>query len=126
MAFMQTVGNGQQRSPHASVREQSGEYVIELEVAGFTESELVVEAYGRRLTVRGDQVETAEDDGKAFRLRERLEESFLLPDDAEVGETKVFFKHRTLEIHTPRTQVERRLLSIERPSYVFNPNAEPC
>jgi HSP20 family molecular chaperone IbpA len=123
---MRTVGNGHQLPAHANVREVDGEYLIELEVGDFAESELTVEALGRRLTVRGDQVETAEDDGKAFRLHERLEESFRLPDDADVGKTKVFYKHGTLEIHAPRRRLETRQLPIEHSSYRINPNAEPC
>ena len=35
------------------------------------------------MTVRGDQVEEQDDDAVAFRLHERLEESFRLPDDAD-------------------------------------------
>jgi HSP20 family molecular chaperone IbpA len=126
MAFMRTVGDGHKLPAHANVREDSGEYLIELDVADFTESELAIEMLGRRLTVRGDQIETGEDDGKPFRLHERLEESFRLPDDADVDEVKVFFKHGTLEIHAPRTPVAPRQLPIEHPSYRFNPNAEPC
>lgn len=126
MAFMRAVGDGHQRPAHANVREVPGEYVVELDVADFTENELVVEMLGRRLTVRGDQIETAEDAGNAFRLHERLEESFRLPDDADADEIKVFFETGTLEIHAPRARLEPRQLPIEHPSYCFNPNAEPC
>jgi HSP20 family molecular chaperone IbpA len=115
MAAMRVVGNGHQLLAHANVREEAGEYLIELDVADFTESELTVEALGPRLTVRGDQLETVEDDGKAFRLHERLEETFRLPDDADANQTKVFYKHGTLEIHAPRTQLEPRQLPIEHP-----------
>jgi HSP20 family molecular chaperone IbpA len=126
MACMRTVGNCHKLPAHANVREDNAEYLIELDVADFTESELAVEALGRRLTVRGDQLETSEDAGKAFRLHERLEESFLLPDDAVLDQVKVFFKHGTLEIHAPRTRLEPRQLPIEHPSYRFNPDAMPC
>ena len=126
MSVLRTVGSGHKLPAHANVREGNGEYLIELDVADFTESELVVEALGRRLTVRGDQLETGEDAGKAFRLHERLEEWFLLPDDAALDEVRVFYKHGTLEIHAPRTQLEPRRLPIEHPSYRFNPDATPC
>ena len=126
MSVMRTVGIGHKLPAHANVREDDGEYLVELDVGDFTESELTVEALGRRLTVRGDQTETVEDDGQAFRLHERLEESFLLPDDAVVEETRVFFKHGTLEIRAPRRPHEPRRLMIEHPSYRFNTNAEPC
>jgi HSP20 family molecular chaperone IbpA len=126
MAAMRVVGNGHQLPAHANVREEAGEYLIELDVADFTETELSVEALGPRLTVRGDQLETVEDDGKAFRLHERLEETFRLPDDADADQTKVFYKHGTLEIHAPRTRLQPRQLPIEHPSYRVNPNAEAC
>jgi HSP20 family molecular chaperone IbpA len=126
MAAMRVVGNGHKLPAHANVREEIGEYVIELDVADFTEKELFVEALGPRLTVRGDQLETEEDDGKPFRLHERLEESFRLPDDADAGRVTVYYKHGTLEIHAPRTTLEPRRLPIERPVFVINPDAEPC
>lgn len=124
MAAMRAVGNGHQLPAHANVREELGEYVIELDVADFTQSELSVEAFGPRLTVRGEQVETVEDDGKAFRLHERLEESFRLPDDADADRIKVFHEHGTLEIHAARTRVEPRRLPIEHAPFVVNPEAE--
>ena len=126
MAAMRAVGNGHQLPAHANVREENGDYVIELDVADFTESELSVEAFGPRLMVRGDQLETVEDDGKAFRLHERLEESFRLPDDADADQIEVFYMHGTLEIRAPRTRLEPRRLPIEHPSYRINPNAEAC
>lgn len=126
MAAMQVVGSGHKLPAHANVREEPGQYLIELDVADFTKSEITVEALGARLTVRGDQVETGEDDGAAFRLRERLEETFRLPDDADLNETKVFFKHGTVEIHAPRTRLEPRRLPFEHPAPRVNPEAEPC
>jgi HSP20 family molecular chaperone IbpA len=126
MAAMRVVGTGHKLPAHANVREEPGEYLIELDVADFTESEITVEAVGPRLTVRGDQVETGEDDGKAFRLHERLEETFRLPDDADVNGTKVFFKHGTVEIHAPRTRLEPHQLPFEHPSFRINPEAEAC
>jgi HSP20 family molecular chaperone IbpA len=126
MAAMRAVGNGHQLPAHANVREEADEYVIELDVADFTESELSVEALGPRLKLRGEQRETVEDGGKAFRLHERLEETFRLPDDADADQIKVFYKHGTLEIHAPRTHLEARQLPIEHPPYRVNPNAEAC
>jgi HSP20 family molecular chaperone IbpA len=126
MAFMRTVGNGHQLPAHANVRDDSREYLIQLDVSDFTESEVTVEALGPQLTVRGDQVGTVEDDGKAFRLHERLEETFRLPDDAVADQTKVFYTHGTLEIHAPRMHLEARRLPIEHPPYRINPNAEAC
>ena len=127
MAVMRAVGTGHRLPAHAKVREDAREYVIELDVSDFTEGELRVDAVGPRITVRGDQLQIAEDDGKAFRLHERLEELFRLPDDADADQIKVFYKHGTLEIHAPRSSLEPRAVPIEhRSPYVGNPNAVPC
>ena len=123
---MRTVGNGHQLPAHANVREDNGEYLIELDVADFTESELTVEALGRRLTVRGDQVETSEDDGEPFRLHEHLEESFRLPDDADVDRDQGLLQAR--DARDPRTAEAPRVAPAadRAPAYRINPNAEPC
>jgi len=126
MAAMQAVGNGHQLPAHANVLEQEGEYVIELDVADFTEPELTVELLGPRLTVRGDQIEVGEDNGKAFRLHERLEETFRLPDDAVLDQLSVVYSHSQLEIRAPRVRLEPRRLQIGRPALTVNPDAEPC
>ena len=126
MAVMRAVGNGHRLPTHAHVREEPGAYVIALDVADFAESELSVEALGPQVTVRGDQLETIEDDGKAFRLHEQLRETFRLPDDAAVDQVKVLYKHGTLEIQAPRTRIEPRRLPIKHRSSLINPDAEPC
>jgi HSP20 family molecular chaperone IbpA len=126
MTCTRTVGNGLKPPAHANVRKLQGAYLIELDVADFTESEVAVEVFGRQLMIRGDQIETSDDDGKAFRLHERLEESFRLPDDADVQRIKVFYKHGTLEIHVPRMHLKPQQLPIEHQTDRFNPNAEAC
>ena len=126
MAAMTAVGNGHVLPPLAHVREAPSAYLIELDVSDFTERELSVEALGKRLTVRGDQQEAAKDEGRAFRLHERLEESFRLPDDADLDGTTVMYSHGTLEIHAPRLRLEPRRLPIEHSSFLVNPEATPC
>lgn len=127
MPAMRVVGTGHQLSEHAHVRRDPSEYVIELDVSDFSEQELSIEALGPCLTVRGDQLELPGDDGKAFRIHERLEESFRLPDDADVERITVFYTHRALEIHAPRTKLEaRRLPILGVPHHLVNPDAEPC
>ena len=68
MAVMRAVGTGHRLPAHAKVREDDREYVIELDVSDFLESELEVEAVGLRITVRGDQVQESDDDSAALRL----------------------------------------------------------
>ena len=127
MAAMRTVGVGHRPSAHANVREDDSEYVIELEVSDFLESELAIEAVGARITVRGDQVEEQNDDAVALRLHERLEESFRLPDDAVVDLMKAFYAHGTLELYVPRSEIDPRRIAIEhRSPFVGNPNAQAC
>jgi HSP20 family molecular chaperone IbpA len=127
MAAMRAVGNGHRLPVHARVRESDAEYRIELAIPEFVECELEVEALGQRLTVRGDQAEVPEDEGKAFRLHERLEESFRLPDDADPDRVRAFYRHGTLEIRAPRTRLASRSVPVERRStYLVNPDAEGC
>jgi HSP20 family protein len=127
MAAMHAVGKHHRLPPHAHVREDDERYVIELDVSDFTENELTIELLGRRVTVRGDQLESPEDQGRAFRIHERLEESFCLPDDADLEEIKVFYKHGSLEIDAPRVGLEPRRLAIEpRPTAFLNPEVEAC
>ena len=124
MAVMRTVGVGHQLPPHASIREEPTEYTILLDVSDFTEREVTVEALGPRLTVRGDQVERAGDEGTPFCLHERLEESFRLPDDSEADRVRVFYKHGTLELRVPRRRLAPRLLPVEHPRFRVDPDAE--
>jgi len=126
MSAMHAVVNGRRPSTRLSAREHPCEYVFELAVGDFADSELTVEALGPRITVHGDQVATGEEDGNAFRLHERLEESFRLPDDAVPDGIKVVHKHDTLEIRAPRTHLDPRRLPIEHETYRINPDAEPC
>src|SRR5690242_275372 len=77
--------------PAADVYEAEGEFVVELEVPGFDEKELQIEAGDHTLRVAGKREETKEEQTKSFALRERLEASFerrfTLPP--EVDATKI-------------------------------------
>jgi HSP20 family molecular chaperone IbpA len=125
MTPMRTVGNGHMH-PHARVDRGESEYLIELDVSDFTASELTVGTLGPVVTVLGDQAEAEEDQGLPFRLHERLEESFRLPDDAVVDRTKVFYEHGTLELHVPRKTLAPHAVGIERKPSLVNPDATPC
>lgn len=126
MAVMRTVGHGRTPARHARVREESAEYVVELDVADFIEPELTVEALGAVITVRGEQHETPGDVGRALRLRERLEETFRLPADATVDDVSACYRHGVLEIHAPRKPLESRDVPIERPSvWQIHPESTP-
>jgi HSP20 family protein len=127
MAVMRTVGNGHALPPHAHVREEDCRYVVELDVSDFTQRELTVEALGPIVTVRGEQTELKEDEGLAFRVRERLEESFRLPDDVDPDGLTVRYRHGLLEIHVPRRRLARREVPVESASaFAVNPDAAAC
>jgi HSP20 family protein len=126
MAAMRMVGSDGRTALHTHVRESSAEYVVEVAVPDFTEAELSIGVCGRQVTIRGEQAETTEDDGQAFRVRERLEESFRLPDDAAVDLITVFYERETLELHVPREKPQPRPLPIEHRSCLVNTKAEAC
>ena len=81
-----------------TIAQQRKEYVAELDVAEFEESELTVEAVGSQITVRGN---------------DWLEEVFRLPNDVDVDHVRALYEHGTLTIHAPRATLERRQISIE-------------
>lgn len=108
MTAMQRVGLARGLPPHANVSEFDNEYVIELEVSDFAEPELTVELEQDVVTVRGEQKETDAEAHEPFRLRERLVESFHLPEDAEPCGVTAYFEHGVVEIHAPKRHGERR------------------
>ena len=127
MSVMRAVGVGHRLPAHATVRADAREYVVELDVSDFLESELDVELVGSRITVRGDQSPDPGDDGVPFRLQERLQESFRLPDDVDTDRIKVLYGHGALQICAPRSGLEPRKVPIEhRSPYVGNTDAVPC
>jgi HSP20 family molecular chaperone IbpA len=126
MAVMRSVGNGHTLPPHAHVRATSGEYLVELDLSDFTETELTIDVLGAVVMVRGDQRSVDGDADRPFRLHEHLEESFRLPDDAEADRLKASFVHGRLELHAPRKRLVARTIPIERKAQLINPNAEPC
>ena len=113
MSAMATIGPTRRLPPHASVHEEPGEYVIELDVSDFTPGELAVEVVGSSIVVRGEQLERA-DGHQPFSLRERLEESIRLPDDVDPGGVKATYRHGTLELRARRRKPPRRRVPVER------------
>jgi HSP20 family molecular chaperone IbpA len=97
--------------PHGKVVENDDEYVVELDVAEFTEEEIAVSVDGDVVTVTGDQVRSPDE---WLSLSERLEESFRLPPDANAEALSVQFEEGALELHIPRHR------------FAVNPDATPC
>ena len=124
MAAMRAVGYGHRLPAHANVREDDGEYVIELDVSDFLESELAIDVVGPRVTVRGEPGGGADDDAVAFRLHEQLEESFRLPDDADRRPDHGVLRPRDARVARPAVELEPRRVPIEhRSPFVGNPDA---
>lgn len=99
---------------HARVWTTSSEYVVELDVTGFTIGELTVEAVGPLVTVRGDHRDSDADRGIPFRIREHLDETFRLPDDVKLDSLSACCKHGMLELRAPREPLQRRSIPIAR------------
>ena len=93
--------------PAADVYETADELVVELEVPGFDEKDLDVEVTDHVLTVKGTRNERKDEEGKTFRLHERLDREFLrcfeLPPEADTTKVKAVFTKGVLELHTPKT-----------------------
>jgi HSP20 family protein len=94
--------------PAADVYETDGEYVFELEVPGFDQQQLTVEVVDHSLTVKGKRTEEKEEQGKSFRLRERLakqfERRFELPPEADSGKVDADFEAGVLTVHVPKVK----------------------
>jgi HSP20 family protein len=127
MAVMQTVGRVHALPAAATVIENEHEYIVTLDVPDFALSELTVELDDDEVTVVGEQGGPS---GDAFRLRERLEESFRLPGDADSEWLSALFEHGTLELHAPKLascSTGRRTIEIVRKRHgLINADATPC
>lgn len=113
MTSLEAVAGSRPSSRRLSVREAPAEYVIALDVADFTQHELTVEATGPLIAVTGESLES-DDDLEPFSLRERLEELFRLPDDADPDRIRATYRRGTLEIHVRRRSLRRQGIPIER------------
>ena len=92
--------------PNADIYETGDEFVIELEVPGFEEKELAIEAHDHTLFVKGERTEEKEETEKNFQLHERLEKRFerrfTLPTEADVDKVTAKCGKGILEIHAAK------------------------
>jgi HSP20 family molecular chaperone IbpA len=93
------------------VVEKADEYVVELDIAEFTQEEIAVSVDDDVVTVTGDQVRSPDE---WLSLSERLEETFRLPPDANAEVLRVEFHEGGVAIHVPRHR------------FAVNPDATPC
>lgn len=97
--------------PAADIYETEDEFVVEVEVPGYEETELGIEVSDHQLTIKGERKETKEKTEKSFRLHERLEREFerrfQLPAEADTKAVKADFEKGVLEIHAPKLQATK-------------------
>jgi len=128
MTAMSTTGLTQSFPPQAEVVEMVDQYLVELDVSDFAQEELQVVLEGDRVSIVGTQGEV-EGEEPAFRLHERLEETFRLPGDADPSGVTALFEHGTLDLIVPKRPVFEpvtRAVPIRRRQHgLINPDATP-
>lgn len=109
--MLDDVGIAPAPLPAADVYETKDEFVVELEVPGYDESELGIEVSDHTLTVTGERHDPAEQTQKTFRLRERLEHAFerrfQLPLETDSKRVTAVFTKGVLELHAPKLQMAK-------------------
>ena len=117
-------------SPSATVNETETEYLIVFDVSDFAQDELTIELDGDEVRVVGEHPVSAGDAEVPFLLRERLEESFRLPKDADSEWLTALYEHRMLELRAPKLGTcpsGRRMIEIKHRHHVLlDPEATPC
>lgn len=117
--LLDDVGFAPALLPAVDVYETEDEFVLELEVPGYEEKELTIEAFDHTVAIAGDRREVEEKPDKVFRLHERLEKHFErrfeFPPQADTKHLKAVFGNGVLELHAPKSpQVKPRKIAIGR------------
>jgi HSP20 family protein len=104
--------------PAVDLYETEKEFIVELDVPGFEEKELALEAADHTLVIKGERVKEKEAKEKTFYLHERLdtefERRFKLPPEADIEHVAAKFRTGVLEVHVPKIeQVKARAIEIE-------------
>jgi HSP20 family protein len=115
--LLDDVGFAPAMLPAVDVYETEDEFVLELEVPGYEEKELTIEAFDHTVAIAGERREVEEKADKVFRLHERLEKHFErrfeLPPEADTKHLKAVFENGVLEVHAPKSpQVKPRKIAI--------------
>ena len=97
-----------ERLTHPHIADCGTEWVVELNVADFTPSELTVEADHGMLTVVGDRPAIG-----PFELHEHLDEAMRLPPAVDPARATARYRSGSLEIHIPKLNAPRRAIPIE-------------
>ena len=104
--------------PAADLYETEKELIVELDVPGYDEKELALEASDHTLTIKGERMKEKEEKEKTFYLHERLEKRFerrfKLPPEADLEHVEAKFHTGVLEVHVPKIeQVKARKIEIK-------------
>lgn len=117
--LLEDVGFAPALLPAADVYETKDEFVVELEVPGYEEKELTIEAFDHTIVVKGERAEVKEELEKTYRLHERLEREFErrfeLPPEADTEHVKAVFVKGVLEVHAPKApEAQPRKIAIAK------------
>jgi HSP20 family protein len=115
--LLDDVGFAPAPLPAVDVYETEDEFVLELEVPGYEEKELKIEAFDHTVAIAGARQEVEEKSDKVFRRHERLEKHFErrfeLPPEADTKHLTAVFEKGVLEVHAPKSpQVKPRKIPI--------------
>jgi HSP20 family protein len=114
--MLEDVGVAPEPLPAADLFETEDEVIVKLDVPGFEEKELAIEAAEHTLLVKGEREEEKEKKEKTFYLHERLEKHFerrfVLPAEADLSKAKANFAKGVLEVHVPKFE-EKKARTIE-------------
>jgi len=108
------------------MREDAGAYELTLDLSSLsvTEADLTVEMLGPELTIGFCVLGVVPGEDARLQRRELVEESFRLPDDANLDALRAHLEPQSLVIDAPRRRLERRVLPIGRSRFAINPEAE--
>ena len=94
--------------PAADMYETDKELVVELDVPGFEEKELVLEVTDHTLTIKGERLAETEEKRKSYYLQERIEKHFerrfTLPPEVDTEHIDATFRTGVLEVHVPKIE----------------------
>jgi HSP20 family protein len=109
--LFEEIGFAPTLAPAADVYETDDEYVVEVEVPGYDETELSIEVFDHTVAIKGTQEKTKEEKMKEFALHERLEREFerrfTFPREADTEHLKAVFEKGVLEVHAQKLQTAR-------------------
>ena len=109
--IFEEIGFAPVLAPAADVYETDEEFVVELEVPGYDETELSIEVSDHTLAIKGTRERTKEEKTKEFALHERLEREFerrfVLPSEADTEHVEAVFTKGVLEVHAQKMQTAK-------------------